>query len=159
MVLPSPGTPPAQLKHRQWGDSISCFKERRKINHSGWAFVPICHGAAITILFSTLFVFKLKCLDVTGNLTTSAGCLCGSITISLQIQNDSTDMLSFRKMEMWDPLAQILATCHLRNKHEHAVYILQYWAGDKLFDISNCTIKGMQWQNNTISASFERKCD
>lgn len=117
MALPSPGTPPAQLKQRQWGDSISRFKAGRKINHSGWAFVPICHGAAITIPFSTLFVFKLKRLDVTGNLTSSAGCLCSSITIILQIWNDTIDMLSFRKMELRDPLVQRLATCHLRNKH------------------------------------------
>ncbi len=52
--------------------------------YSGWAFVPICHGAAITIPFSTLFVFKLKRLDVTVNLTSSAGCLCSSITLILQ---------------------------------------------------------------------------
>lgn len=61
MVLPSPGTPRAQLKQRQWGDSISLlFKEGEKINHSGWAFVPICHGDAITIPFSTAFVSQSK---------------------------------------------------------------------------------------------------
>lgn len=86
IVLPSPGTPPEQLKQRQWGDSISLlFKEGGKINHSGWAFVPICHRAAITIPFSTLFILRLKCLDVTVNLTSSAVCLCSSITLILQI--------------------------------------------------------------------------
>ena len=61
MVLPSPGTPRAQLKQRQWGDSVSLlFKEEGKINHSGWAFVPIYHGVAITIPFSTPFVSQSK---------------------------------------------------------------------------------------------------
>lgn len=39
---------------------FSASKRGEKINHSGWAFVPICHGAAITIPFPTLFVSQTK---------------------------------------------------------------------------------------------------
>lgn len=51
---------PPQVLRECHSNSVSRFKEGRKINHSGCAFVPICHGAAITIPFSTLFVFKTK---------------------------------------------------------------------------------------------------
>ena len=104
---------PPQVLHQRSsnrGSGETAFlasKRGKKINHSGWAFVPICHGAAITIPFSTLFVFKLKRRDVTGNLTSSAGCLCSSITIIPQIWNDTTDALAFfffRKMELWESL-------------------------------------------------------